>query len=46
METKMDVKKDEKKYAIDDVLCNCTIALGLASNCSQKLRKHYTKIGR
>ena len=46
MDTKMDAKKDGKKYAIDDVLQNCTIAPGLAPDCSPKLRKNYTKIWR
>ena len=40
----MDVKKDGKKDAIDGVLRNCTIAPGLAPDCSPKLRKNYTKI--
>ena len=42
----MDVKKDGKKDAMDDVLWNCTIALGLALDCSPKLGKNYTKIRR
>ena len=42
----MDVKKDEKKDAIDGVLRNCTIASGLASDCSPQLGKKYTKIWR
>ena len=42
----MDVKKDEKKDAIGGVLLKCTIALGLALDCSPKLRKNYTKIQR
>ena len=41
---KMDVKKDEKKYAINDVLRNCIIAPSSASDCSPQLRKNYTKI--
>ena len=40
MDAKMDVKKDEKKDAIDGVLQNCTIA----PDCSPKLGKNYTKI--
>ena len=44
MDAKMDVKKDRKKNAIDGVLRNCTIALGLAPDCSPKLGKNYTKI--
>ena len=46
MDPKMDVKKDEKKDAIDIVLGNCTIAPGLVSDCSPKLGKNYTKIRR
>ena len=42
----MDVKKDEKKDAIDGALWNCTIAPGLAPDCSSKLGKNYTKIRR
>ena len=44
MDTKMDVKKDEKKDAIDVVLRKCTIAPGLAPDFSPQLRKNYTKI--
>ena len=43
MDTKMDVKKVGKKYVIDGVLWNCTIAPSLAPDCSPKLRKNYTK---
>ena len=46
MEEKMDVKKDGKKDAIDDILRKCTIAPSLASECSPQLEKHYTKIRR
>ena len=46
MDTKIDVKKDEKTDAIDVVLWNCTIAPGLAPDCSPKLWKNYTKIRR
>ena len=42
----MDVKKDGKKDAIKGVLRNCTIASGLAPDCSPKLVKNYTKIPR
>ena len=42
----MDVKKDKKKDAIDDVLRKCTIAPGLALDCSPQLGKNYTKIRR
>ena len=42
----MDVKKDGKKYAIEDVLQKCTIAPSLAPDCSSQLRKNYTKIWR
>ena len=34
METKMDVKKDREKDAMDEVLWNFTIAPGLAPDCS------------
>ena len=34
MGAKMDVKKDEKKDSIDDVLQKCIIALGLVPDCS------------
>ena len=44
MDAKMDVKKDEKKDAIDGVLRKCTIALGLAPDCSRQLGKNYTEI--
>ena len=46
MDTKMDVKKDEKKDAIDGVLQKFTIAPGLALDCSPQLGKNYTKIHR
>ena len=46
MDAKLDVKKDGKKDAIDGVLQNCTIAPGLAPDCSPKLGKNYTKIRR
>ena len=46
MDAKMDVKKDRKNDAIDGILWNCTIAPGLAPDCSPKLRKNYTKIRR
>ena len=36
----MDVKKDGKKDAIDDILRKYTIA----PDCSPQLRKNYTKI--
>ena len=44
MDTKMDVKKDEKKDAIDGVLRKCTIASSLVPDCSPQLGKNYTKI--
>ena len=44
MDTKMDVKNDRKKYAIDGVLRKCTIVPGLALDCSPQLGKNYTKI--
>ena len=37
MDTKMDVKKDKKKYAMDGILQKRTIAPGLASDCSPQL---------
>ena len=43
MDTKMDVKKDGKKDAIDGVLWKCTIVPGLALDCSPQLGKNYTK---
>ena len=46
MDTKIDVKKDGKKDAIDGVLQKCTIAPGLAPDCSPQLGKNYTKIWR
>ena len=46
MDAKMNVKEDGKKDAIDSILQNCTIAPGLASVCSPKLGKNYTKIRR
>ena len=46
MDTKMDVKKDGKKDSIDSVLRKCTIASGLALDCSPQLGKKYTKIWR
>ena len=45
MDAKMDVKKDGKKDAIDGVLLKCTIALGLAPDCSPQLRKNTLKSG-
>ena len=44
MGAKMDVKKDGEKDAIDGVLRKCTIAPGLAPDCSPQLGKNYTKI--
>ena len=38
------LKMTEKKDAIDGVLRKCTIAPGLASDCSPQLGKNYTKI--
>ena len=35
----MDVKEDEKKDAIDNILRNCTIAPSLAPDCSPQLGK-------
>ena len=46
MDAKMDVKNDSKKDAIDGVLQKCTIAPGLALDCSPQLGKNYTKIRR
>jgi len=46
MDAKMDVKKDERKDAIDGILRKCTIALGLAPDFSPQLGKNYTKIRR
>ena len=40
----MEVKKDEKKDAIDGILGKCTIAPGLMPDCSPQMRKNYTKI--
>ena len=45
MDAKMDIKKNGKKDAIDGVLRNCTIAPGLAPDCSQKLGKITLKSG-
>ena len=42
----MDAKMDGKKDAIDGVLQKCTIAPGLAPNCSPQLGKNYTKMQR
>ena len=39
MDTKIDVKKDGKKYAIDGILRKCTIASSLAPDCSPQLGK-------
>ena len=44
MDTKMDVKRNGKKDAIDGILQNYTIAPGLAPSCSPKLGKKFTKI--
>ena len=45
MDTKMDVKKDEKKDAIDGVLRKCTIAPGLVPDCSPQYEKITLKSG-
>ena len=45
LDVEMDVGKDRKKDAIDDILRNCTIALGLAPDCSPQLGKNTLKSG-
>ena len=40
------LKRTEKKDAIDGILRKCTIAPGLAPDCSPQLRKNYAKIQR